>query len=69
MDEFDFRKSLTKVELEKRALIISFKIYDFSILERLNQYSEEFGKNWDELINIALNKFMDDIQLIHSLHL
>jgi len=69
MDEYDFRKSLSREELEKRAFIVPFKVYDFALLEQLNQYSMEFGKNWDELINAALTKFIDDIKAIHNLRL
>lgn len=67
MDEQDFRASLSKEELERRAYIIPFKVTDFSLLERLNRYSTEFEKTWDELINTALKKFMDDIETVHSL--
>lgn len=67
MDEQDFRASLSKEELERRAYIIPFKVTDFSLLERLNRYSTEFEKTWDELINTALKKFIDDIETVHSL--
>ena len=67
MDENDFRASLTKEELEKRAFIIPFKAYDFTILERLNRYSTEFEKTWDDLINAALEKFIDDIETVNGL--
>jgi hypothetical protein len=67
MDEQDFRAQLTQEELERRAFIVPFKVYDFSVLERLNKYSTEFEKTWDELINCALEKFMDDIEAIHNL--
>jgi len=67
VDEQDFRASLTKEELERRAFIIPFKVCDFALLEKLNHYSTEFGKIWDALINAALKKFMDDIETVHSL--
>ena len=67
MDEQDFRASLSREELERRAFLIPFKVSDFALLERLNHYSTEFGKTWDELINAALIKFMDDIEVVHSL--
>ena len=67
MDEQDFRKSLSKEELEQRAFIIPFKVYDFSTLERLNLYSTAFGKTWDEIINVAITKFMNDIETVHKL--
>ena len=67
MDEQDFRTSLSKEELERRAFIIPFKVYDFALLERLNRYSAELEKTWDELINAALKKLMDDIEIIHNL--
>ena len=69
MDEQDFRGTLTPEELERRAFIIPFKVYDFAVLERLNRYSTEYEKTWDELINRALVKFMDDIEAVHSLRL
>ena len=59
MDEQDFRASLSKDELERRALIVPFKVYDFSLLERLNRYCTELDKTWDELINTALIQLMD----------
>ena len=67
MDEQDFRKTLSKEELEQRAFIIPFKVYDFALLERLNHYSTELDKTWDELINTALGKFMEDIATVHGL--
>ncbi|MCL2083521.1 MAG: hypothetical protein FWH04_09870 [Oscillospiraceae bacterium] len=67
MDEQDFRASLSQEELERRAFIIPFKVCDFTLLERLNHYSTEFEKTWDELINAALVKFMDDIETVHRL--
>lgn len=67
MDEQDFRATLSKAELERRAFIIPFKVTDFSLLERLNHYSTEFDKTWDELINAALIKLMDDIEAVHKL--
>jgi hypothetical protein len=69
MDEQDFRKTLSKEELEQRAFIIPFKVYDFATLERLNHYSTEFEKPWDELINTALVKFIKDIEDVHNLRL
>ena len=67
MDEHDFRKSLPKEELERRPFIVPFKVFDFTTLERLNHYSAEFGKTFDELINVAIVKFLNDISHIHSL--
>ena len=67
MDELAFRAMLSKEELEKRAYIIPFKVYDFSTLEVLNRYSAELGKTWDELINASIEKFMADIEAIHRL--
>lgn len=67
MDEHDFRTSLSKEELEQRAFIVPFKVYDFAILERLNKYSTEYEKNWDELINTAIVKFMDAIDMVRNL--
>ena len=67
MDEQDFRVSLSREELERRAFIIPFKVTDFALLERLNRHSTDFEKTWDELINAALIKFMDDIEVVHKL--
>ena len=69
MDEQDFRKTLSKEELERRAFIIPFQVNDFTLLERLNHYSTELEKTWDELLNIALIRFIEDIEAIHSLRL
>jgi len=67
MDEQDFRATLSKEELEQRAFIIPFKVYDFATLERLNHYSTELERSWDELINAAIVKFLKDIEHVHSL--
>jgi hypothetical protein len=67
MDEKDFRATLTKEELEKRAFIVPFKVVDFELLERLNHYSNELERTFDELINVAVKKLLDDIRLVHSL--
>lgn len=67
MDEHDFRASLSKEELERRAFIVPFKVCDFAMLERLNHYSTELEKTFDELINAAIVKFLQDIEYIHNL--
>jgi len=67
MDEKDFRASLSKEELEQRAFIIPFKMYDIAVLEQLNHYSTTLEKTWDELINAAIAKFINDIIYIHGL--
>jgi hypothetical protein len=67
MYEQDFRKSLTKEELENRAFIIPFKVYDFDLLQRLDKYSMEFEQEWDVLINTAIIKLLDDIDTVRSL--
>ena len=69
MFEQDFRKTLTREELEQRAFIIPFKVYDFAVLERLNTYSMEFEKTWDDLINAAIVKLLDDIAIIKRLRM
>ena len=69
MDERAFRQSLSKEELEKRAYIIPFKVHDFSTLELLNRYSEELEKTWDELINIAIEKLIADIEAVRKLRM
>ena len=67
MNEQDFRAQLTKEELEARAFIVSFKVTDFELLERLNRYSDELNRTFDELINISIERLLDDIETIHSL--
>jgi len=67
MDEKEFRATLTPEELEQRAIIIPFKLTDIDLLERLNQYSAELSKTYDELINAALVRFFDDIEAISRL--
>ena len=67
MNEQGFRAQLTKAELEARAFIVSFKIMDFELLERLNRYSEELNRTLDELINFSIQKLMDDIEAVHNL--
>jgi hypothetical protein len=69
MDEKEFRATLTKEELEKRSFIIPFKVIDIDLLEKLNQYSAELSKTYDELINIALARLFDDIEAISRLRL
>jgi len=41
--------------------------YGFNVWERLNRYSVEFEKMWDELTNVALVKYMDYIEAVHKL--
>ena len=67
MDEKDFRAKLTKEELEQRAFIIPFKLYDITLLERLNFYSATLEKTYDELINAAIVKLCEDIAFVQSL--
>ena len=67
MDEKDFRASLSKEELEQRAFIIPFKIYDVAMLERLDYYSTTLEKTWDELINAAIVKLINDMVYVHGL--
>lgn len=67
MYEQDFRKTLTPEELEKRAYIIPFRVNDFAMLQRLDKYSMEYEKTWDELINTAIIKLMDDIETVKRL--
>ena len=69
MYEQDFRKTLTRAELEARGFIVPFKVYDFAVLERLNTYSMELEKTWDELINTAIVKLMDDIEIVKRLRM
>lgn len=67
MDEKDFRATLSREELELRAFIIPFKLYDLTVLERLNHYSATLEKTFDELINAAIVKLLNDIAYVHDL--
>ena len=69
MDEKEYRATLSKEELDQRELMIPFKLSDIGVLEKLNQYSTEFSKTYDELIGIALARFFDDIEAISHLRL
>jgi len=64
MDEHGFRATLTKEELEKRAFIMPYKFTDIETFEKLNQYSQEFNKTYDQLITLALTRLFDDIEAI-----
>jgi hypothetical protein len=46
---------------------IAVKIFDFDILESLNQISEELGKTWDEVINYSLEKFIKEVYIVNEL--
>ena len=59
MFEQDFRKTLTREELEQRAFIVPFKVYDFAVLERLNTCSMEFEKTWDDLMSMTLSQAVE----------
>ena len=67
MYEKDFRKTLTEEELEARGFIVSFKVLDFGVLRRLDECSMEYEKTWDELINTAIVKLLDDVEAVKRL--
>jgi hypothetical protein len=67
MDENEFRATLNKEEIEKRSLLIPFKLTDIRLLEKLNQYSTELSKPYDYLVNTALVRLFDDIELVNRL--
>jgi hypothetical protein len=69
MDEKEFRATLTPEELAKRDFIIPFRFADLDTWEKLNQYSSELSKTYDELINTALIRFFEDIEAISCLRL
>lgn len=46
---------------------ITVKIYDYYILESLNNVSEDLGKTWDEVINYALEKFLKDFYVLKEI--
>jgi hypothetical protein len=67
LDEREFRKVLSKEELEERAIIVPVKITDIKILEKLLILAEEMDKSFDEIAKIALEKLFYDINVVHSL--
>jgi hypothetical protein len=67
MDEIEFRKTLSKEELEARAFMVPVKFTDFEILEQLYRTSQEMDKNFDELINIAIKRLFQDINFVNKL--
>ena len=67
MDERDFRATLSKEELEKRAFIVPLKVYDPAVFERLEHYSTTLNITYDELINAAIVKLVSDMIFIHNL--
>jgi len=67
MYQSDFLKSLSEEELKARGLIVPFKVFDYATLARIDRYSMEFEKTWDELINTAILKLMDDIETVKRL--
>ena len=69
MDEIEYRATLTKEELEERALLLPFKIMDIEVYEHLAKYSQEFSKTYDELINLALVRLFADIEAVNRLRL
>ena len=46
---------------------ITVKIYDYYILESLNDVSENLEKTWDEVINYALEKFLKDFYVLKEM--
>ena len=69
MYEQDYRKKLSQEELESKGLIVPFKVLDYAILQRLDKCSMEFEKTWDELINTAIIKLLDDIETVKRLRM
>jgi hypothetical protein len=69
VDEKEYRATLTKEELSQRSFIIPFKVVDLEIWEKLNQHSAELAKTYDQLINTALVRFFEDIELVNRLRL
>ena len=69
MDEMEYRATLTPEELERRAFIVPFKVYDPATLERLHRTSQEYSKTFDEIINAAIVKFLDDVDTVQMLRL
>jgi hypothetical protein len=69
MDEMEFRATLTPEELERRAFIVPFKVYDPAVLERLYRASQEYAKTYDELINAAIVSFLDNVDTVQLLRL
>ena len=67
MDEGEFRATLSKEELAQRAFILPFKVVDVEVWEQLNKYSAELSKPYDFLINTALKRLFDDIEIVNRL--
>ena len=67
MWEQDFRATLTPEELEKRGLILPFKIYDITIFEKICKYSDEWEQTFDVIINTALKRLLRDVEEIWAL--
>jgi hypothetical protein len=55
-------------QLDKPATITVI-ISDFTLLERLNTISKEYDKDWDILINMAIRRFVDDVEEVRGLRL
>lgn len=48
---------------------ITVIISNFTLLERLNTISQEYDKDWDTLINMAIKRFIDNVEEVRRLRL
>ena len=46
---------------------ISVNINNFEILSELNQKAQELNRSWDELINVAIERLLNDIDALRQL--
>jgi hypothetical protein len=69
MQEADYRKTLSRKELEARAFIVPFRVSDFELLQELYRYSDELDRTFDELINCAIKELIRTIKLVKDLRL
>lgn len=46
---------------------ITVEIFKFEILQKMNKESEMLNRSWDELINIAIEKLLNDIEMLRDL--
>ena len=44
--------------------LLSFRVYDFALQEKLDRHYAKLNSQWDELINVTLAKFIDDVEII-----
>lgn len=48
---------------------ITVIISGFTLLERLNTIFQEYDKDWDTLINMAIRRFVDNVEEVRGLRI